>query len=79
MQRFQRVSKKVLDKAQNMGKGAAAVGSILVAGAMTNASAAITSADVDTSGALGDITTVFIATLGVSVLVFGYRKVSSIL
>lgn len=50
----------------------------LVVGAMvigTQAQAALTAADVDTSGASADVGVVVIAILGLLVTVFGFRKV----
>lgn len=74
MQRFQKISKKVVDtlstgKAKILG----AVGAVGVAS--TNSFAALTSADVDMAGASSDITLVFLAILGVLVTVFGYKLV----
>lgn len=49
----------------------------LVAGAalVSNASAALTAADIDIAGAKADITLVFLAILSVSVLIYGYNKI----
>ena len=64
---YQKLNKKLVAAGLAVGAGAA------------NANAALTSADVDMSGAQSDITTVFIAMLGVGVLIFGYRKISGII
>lgn len=62
--------------AQN--KLGATVGAVALSAA--NAVAApLTAADVPMDDTMSSITTVFLATLGVGVLIYGYRKISSIL
>ena len=55
-----------------------ATGAVATAVASTN-SFALAATDVDMSSATSDITVVFIAMLGVAVLIFGYRKISGML
>lgn len=55
-------------------KGLIAAGVLSVATAQ-NASAALTSADVPMDTATADITLVFLGVLGVSIILFGFRKV----
>ena len=73
-----RILKRASQKAQGLGKKVAVAGSVLVGGAVQS-QAAITASDVDMAGATGDITVVFIAMLGVGVLIFGYRKINGML
>jgi hypothetical protein len=48
-------------------------------GFAVNASAALTAADVPMTDAKADITLVFLAILGVAVIIFGYRKIMSLI
>ncbi|MFZ2890595.1 hypothetical protein [Sulfuricurvum sp.] len=45
----------------------------------SNAAAALTAADVPMTDAKADITLVFLAVLGVAVIIFGYRKIMSLI
>ncbi|MDD5212107.1 MAG: hypothetical protein PHV62_06810 [Sulfuricurvum sp.] len=55
-------------------KGLIAAGVLIVA-ATQNASAALTAADVPMTTATADVTLVFLAILGVSIVLFGFRKI----
>ena len=59
---------------QSVKKGLIAVG-VLTVGAVSNASAALTAAQVDMAPAIADITTVVVVIIGVLVVSFGFKKV----
>lgn len=58
-------------------KGLIAAGVLIVA-SVQNASAALVATDVPMTDAKADITLVFLAILGVAVVLFGYRKIMSV-
>ena len=55
-------------------KGLIAAG-VLVVASVQNASAALTATDVPMTTATADVTLVFLAILGVAVILFGFRKI----
>lgn len=56
------------------------IAGLIAAGVLaTNASAALTAADVPMTDAKADITLVFLAILGVAVIIFGYRQISHLM
>lgn len=57
-------------------KGLIAAG-ILVVASVQNASAALVATDVPMTGAIADITLVFLAVLSVLVTIFGFNKIKS--
>lgn len=59
---------------ESVKKGLIAVG-VIATVAATNASAALTAADVDMSDATSDMAIVFVAILGVMVIAFGYKMI----
>jgi len=59
-------------------KALALIGAVSL-GLVTSASAALTAADVPMTDAKADITLVFLAILGVAVVIFGYRKIMSLI
>lgn len=58
-------------------KGLIAAGVLIVASAQ-NAAAALTPADVPMDTATADVTLVFLAILGVVIVIFGFRKILSL-
>lgn len=50
-----------------------------VLGLVSNASAALTATDVDFAPAIADLGVVFLALIGVSIVIFGYRKILGLL
>jgi hypothetical protein len=46
---------------------------------VSNASAALTAADVPMDTAISDVTLVFLAILGVAVIIFGFRKIMGLI
>jgi hypothetical protein len=62
---------------ESVKKGLIAAGVLTVA-AVQNASAALTASDVDMTTATADVTLVFLAILGLAIVIFGFKKILSL-
>ena len=67
--------KKVAQK----GKKLVVVGAGAIGFGAVNANAALTASDVDFSPALADLSVVFLAIIGVTITIFGYKKILALL
>jgi len=65
---------KGVSMSNSVKKGLIAVGVLAVA-SVQNASAALTAADIPMTTATADVTLVFLAILGVSIVLYGFRKI----